>query len=108
MSRVDLWVDDRGAFDSIDLLVTEKELVFPTFSLALLGLVVDTHDQFTVQVSRTPERMYLLRLQTISARDSLHADLKRAIRIATEKRLIDEADELMADFEERLYDDIPS
>ncbi len=106
--RVDLWVDERGVFESVELTAAGGILAFSTYAFPLLGLSVDTHDEFTLQVNRLPNQVYLLRVASIALRDGLLNDLRRQVRIAGENRLIEEADDLIADFEERLYDDIPS
>ena len=114
--RADLWVEHRGGFEPVDIEMNERHLILgSSLALRLDQIKVDSHDEFTLQLSEvstalplTDERIYLVRVPSLAHRDSLVNEIKREIRIVQENRLVEEADEIIAAFEERLYDDIPS
>lgn len=98
---VDRYFEDKNVFEPVDVSITDSEALIggKTFKLYCMKELT-MPDEYSIGLA-FPGSSIHLRFASILQRNEAHQDIKRLLQVAMENRLIEEAEEVLADYEEQ-------
>ena len=98
---VDRYFEDKNTFEPVDVTVNECEAIVSGIGYKLFVMKeLSLPDEYSIGLV-FPGAAIHLRFPSILQRNDAHQEVKRLLQVAMENRLIEEAEEVLADFEEQ-------
>ena len=98
------YIEEKNATEPVENSITDQDITLPTGVFKLWTLQeLRTPDEFTIDIIFPGSTLVTLKFPSVVHRDEVKDETKRLLQVALDNRFIEEAEEILKNYEEDRY-----